>query len=82
MTMTSRAPGSTDAPYGNRVEFAATRKIRERNTPAYRLAHWPVWTWVFFLVRGPLVAYRLHNCERRGRWRWVVTLALAAGRGA
>ena len=37
-----------------RVELASTRKIRERNKIAYRLAHWPIWIWVFFITPGPL----------------------------
>ena len=37
-----------------RVEYAADRKIRARNKPYYRLAHWPIWIWVFFLAPGPL----------------------------
>lgn len=36
------------------VELAGERKIRSRNTVLYRLAHWPIWIWVFFLVPGPL----------------------------
>jgi hypothetical protein len=36
------------------VELARERKIRERNTRLYRLAHWPIWIWVFFLAPGPL----------------------------
>jgi len=28
--------------------------MRERNTRLYRLAHWPIWIWVFFLAPGPL----------------------------
>lgn len=26
--------------------------MRERNTRLYRLAHWPIWIWVFFLAPG------------------------------
>ena len=37
-----------------KVEYAQARKMRERNTPLYRLAHWPIWIWVFFLAPGPL----------------------------
>ncbi len=37
-----------------RVEYAADRKIRARNKTHYRLAHWPIWIWVFFLAPGPL----------------------------
>jgi hypothetical protein len=37
-----------------RVEYAHERTIREWNKPHYRLAHWPIWIWVFFLVPGRL----------------------------
>jgi hypothetical protein len=37
-----------------RVEYAHERKIRARNKTYYRVAHWPIWIWVFFLVPGPL----------------------------
>ena len=33
---------------------AAKPRFRERNTPIYRLAHWPIWIFVFFIVPGPL----------------------------
>jgi hypothetical protein len=36
------------------VEYAEARRIRERNKKTYRLAHWPIWIWVFFLAPGPL----------------------------
>jgi hypothetical protein len=37
-----------------KVEYAGERKIRERNKRLYRVAHWPIWIWVFFLAPGPL----------------------------
>ena len=40
--------------HARRVELAADRKIRERNKVTYRLAHWPIWIWVFFIAPGPL----------------------------
>jgi hypothetical protein len=40
--------------YSGKVELARERKIRERNTRLYRLAHWPIWIGVFFLAPGPL----------------------------
>jgi hypothetical protein len=40
--------------YSLKVEYAEARKIRERNKVRYRLAHWPIWIWVFFLAPGPL----------------------------
>jgi hypothetical protein len=36
-----------------RVELASQRKLRDRNKPAYRLAHWPIWIFVFFIAPGP-----------------------------
>lgn len=40
--------------YTGKVEYAHERKMRVRNKPHYRLAHWPIWIWVFFLAPGPL----------------------------
>ena len=37
-----------------RIELAGDRRIRERNKVSYRLAHWPIWIWVFFIAPGPL----------------------------
>jgi hypothetical protein len=37
-----------------RIELATDRRIRERNKVRYRLAHWPIWIWVFFIAPGPL----------------------------
>lgn len=48
--------------YGGRVEYAHQRSIRQWNKPHYRLAHWPIWIWVFFLVPGPLT-FRLFAGE-------------------
>ena len=36
------------------VEYASQRKIRERNKLYYRLNHWPIWIFVFFIAPGPL----------------------------
>jgi hypothetical protein len=36
------------------VELASARKLRDRNTILYRLAHWPIWIFVFFIAPGPL----------------------------
>ena len=40
--------------HAQRVELAADRRIRERNKISYRLAHWPIWIFVFFIAPGPL----------------------------
>ncbi len=36
-----------------RLEYAAQRKLRDRNKLGYRFAHWPIWIAVFYLVPGP-----------------------------
>src|SRR5579875_182988 len=41
-------------PYAIKIEYAHQRRIRERNKKIYRIAHWPIWIWVFFLAPGPL----------------------------
>ena len=41
----------TDALY---VELDTERKIRYRNKRYYRVLHWPLWIFVFFIAPGPL----------------------------
>jgi hypothetical protein len=36
------------------VEYASQRRIREFNKLHYRLNHWPIWIFVFFIAPGPL----------------------------
>ncbi|CAN5478935.1 hypothetical protein BH23ACI1_BH23ACI1_29210 [soil metagenome] len=40
--------------HARRVELAEDRAIRAFNKPGYRLAHWPIWIFVFFIAPGPL----------------------------
>ncbi len=49
-------PPSYERQHGHaeRIELASDRRIRERNKVSYRLAHWPIWIWVFFIAPGPL----------------------------
>jgi hypothetical protein len=39
-----------------RIEFDSARKIRTRNKLYYRVNHWPIWIFVFFIAPGPLTA--------------------------
>jgi hypothetical protein len=41
----------TDARY---IELDTERKIRHRNKTYYRVLHWPIWIFVFFIAPGPL----------------------------
>jgi hypothetical protein len=42
---------ATDALY---IELDTQRKIRYRNKGYYRVLHWPLWIFVFFIAPGPL----------------------------
>jgi hypothetical protein len=41
---------NTDALY---LELDTDRKIRHRNKTYYRVLHWPIWIFVFFIAPGP-----------------------------
>jgi hypothetical protein len=55
-TIATLVPPSYELELGHasRVEFASDRPIRTRNKLSYRLNHWPIWIWVFFIAPGPL----------------------------
>lgn len=65
--------------YQGRLEYAHQRKIRERNKPYYRLAHWPIWIWVFFLTPGPLTFSLFAHGFSWPNLAWLV--AVLAGTG-
>jgi len=69
-------------PYAGKVEFAEARKIRERNTRLYRLAHWPIWIWVFFLVPGPLTFKLFAHGFGRGNLTYLAAVLLGTGLAA
>lgn len=62
-----------------RVEYAAQRKMRERNTRIYRAAHWPIWIFVFFLTPGPLVFDLFAGRGNRWNLIWLAAVLLATG---
>lgn len=66
-------------PYALRVEYAHQRKIRERNKIVYRIAHWPIWIWVFFLAPGPLTFDLFAHGPSRRNALWLVFVAIATG---
>lgn len=41
--------------HAERVELDSERRFRIRNKIGYRLSHWPIWIWTFFLAPGPMV---------------------------
>jgi hypothetical protein len=67
--------------YSGKVEYAHERKIRERNTRLYRLAHWPIWIWVFFLAPGPLTFTLFAHGFHWGNWAWLAAVLIGTGIG-
>jgi hypothetical protein len=65
--------------YGGKLEYAHARKIRERNTRLYRLAHWPIWIWVFFLAPGPLTFTLFAHGFGRGNLAWLAAVLVGTG---
>jgi hypothetical protein len=65
--------------YSGKVEYAQQRKIRERNTALYRLAHWPIWIWVFFLAPGPLTFSLFAHGFGRGNLAWLIAVLIGTG---
>lgn len=65
--------------YGGRVEYADARKIRERNKISYRLAHWPIWIWVFGLAPGPLTFRLFAGSAGAANLTWMVIVLAGTG---
>ena len=65
--------------YGSavRIELAAERRMRTTNTVRYRLAHWPVWVWVYFIAPGPVTAALFAG--QAGPWTWLWFVAVLIG---
>lgn len=65
--------------YSGKVEYAQARKMRERNTRLYRLAHWPIWIWVFFLAPGPLTFTLFAHGVGRANLAWLAVVLAGTG---
>ncbi|MES2222778.1 MAG: hypothetical protein V4587_17640 [Acidobacteriota bacterium] len=65
--------------YSGKVEYAHQRKMRERNTRLYRLAHWPIWIWVFFLAPGPLTFALFAHGFGIGNLAWLLLVLVGTG---
>ena len=65
--------------HARRVEFASDRRIRTRNKFTYRLAHWPIWIWVFFIAPGPLTFDLFESGFDRRMVLWLAVVLLGTG---
>jgi hypothetical protein len=62
-----------------KVELAASRKLRDRNKPLYRLAHWPIWIFVFFIAPGPSTFSLFEHGFDYPKLAWLLVVILATG---
>jgi hypothetical protein len=65
--------------YSGKVEYAQARKMREANTRLYRLAHWPIWIWVFFLAPGPLTFTLFSRGFGPANLAWLIAVLVGTG---
>jgi len=56
--------------------------MRTRNTRVYRLAHWPIWIWVFFLAPGPLTFSLFAHGFSVGNSLWLGLVLAGTGAAA
>jgi hypothetical protein len=74
-------PPSYERQHGHatRIELATDRRIRDRNKVSYRLAHWPIWIFVFFIAPGPLT-FDLFNSGFDSRMAlWLSAVLIGTG---
>jgi len=61
------------------VEHASDRKLRTHNKVSYRLNHWPIWIWTFFIAPGPLTFDLFaHGVDRR-MFVWLAIVLVGTG---
>ncbi len=58
---------------------AAIQRFRERNKLYYRLSHWPIWIFVFFLAPGPLIFDLFEKGFDRRMAAWLSFVLLGTG---
>jgi hypothetical protein len=65
--------------HARRIELASDRLIRTRNKISYRLAHWPIWIFVFFIAPGPLTADLFHHGFNPTILLWLGVVVIGTG---
>ena len=65
--------------HARRIELASDRQIRARNKIRYRLAHWPIWIFVFFIAPGPMTFDLFAHGINRRMLIWLGIVLLGTG---
>jgi hypothetical protein len=66
----------TDARY---IELDTDRRIRYRNKTYYRVLHWPIWIFVFFIAPGPLTFDLFERGFDRRTLTWLMVVMVGTG---
>jgi hypothetical protein len=61
------------------VEYASHRRLRERNKFYYRVLHWPIWIFVFFIAPGPLTFDLFERGFDRRMASWLLIVLAGTG---
>jgi len=61
------------------VELATDRPIRTRNKIHYRIAHWPVWVFAFFIAPGPITFSLFASGPSPAAAIWFAVVAVGTG---
>lgn len=61
------------------VEFDTERRIRYRNKTYYRVLHWPIWIFVFFIAPGPLTFDLFEKGVDQRMLMWLGAVLLVTG---
>jgi hypothetical protein len=65
--------------HARRIERASDRVIRERNKATYRLAHWPIWIFVFFIAPGPMTFSLFEHGFNARMFAWLGVVLAGTG---
>jgi len=65
--------------HARRIELASDRTIRERNKISYRLNHWPIWIFVFFIAPGPMTFTLFEHGFNARMFTWMAAVLLGTG---
>jgi hypothetical protein len=65
--------------HAERIELASDRKFRAKNKPSYRLNHWPIWIWVFFIAPGPITFSLFAQGPTPAVMAWLAVVLVGTG---
>jgi len=65
--------------HAERIELSTDRQFRAHNKVSYRLAHWPIWIWVFFIAPGPITFDLFANGGSPATLLWLAVVLVGTG---